>query len=128
LADKSFGEKEMLIGGLIIMGVSAGSLFFVTSNAIWVWGGILFTTRIGAAIIEILRDSYFYKKIDGRDVDIISFFRTASSAGYISAMVLSALILIVFPIKYIFLLVALVVLSGLYPALRLIDNKSEKEM
>ena len=127
LADKRFGEKEMLIGGLFIMGVSAGSLFFITSNAIWVWGGILFITRIGAAIIEILRDSYFYKKIDGQDVDIISFFRTASSVGYISAMTLSALLLIIFPIKYIFLLVALVVLSGLYPAIKLIDNKSEAE-
>jgi len=31
------------------------------------------------------------------------------------------------PIKYVFLLVAIVVLSGLYPAIRLIDNKSEAE-
>lgn len=128
LADKKFGEKEMLIGGLIIMGLSAGALFFVTSSAVWIWGCILFLTRVGAAIIEVLRDSYFYKKIDGRDVDIISFFRTAVSVGYISATAISALLLIVFPVRYIFLLIAVVVLLGLYPAFKLVDNKCEKEM
>jgi MFS family permease len=128
LADKKLGEKEMLIAGLIIMGVSAGSVFFITSSAVWVWGAVLFATRIGAAIIEILRDSYFYKKIDGRDMDVISFFRTACSVGYISGAALSALLLVVFPMKYVFLLVAAVTLAGLYPALHLIDNKCEAEM
>jgi len=55
----------MLIGGLIIMGVSTGSLFFITSNAIWIWEAIIHNPN-RSAIIEILRDSYFYKKIDGR--------------------------------------------------------------
>ncbi len=128
LADKRLGEKEMLITAIIIMGVSTGSMFFITSNAIWIWGGILFVTRIGAAAIEILRDSYFYKKIDGRDVDIISFFRTACPVGYILATAISALLLIIFPIKYVFLLVACVVIAGLYPAFMLVDNKCEKEM
>jgi hypothetical protein len=85
-------------------------------------------TRIGAAIIEILRDSYFYKKIDGRDMDVISFFRTACSIGYISAAALSALLLVVFPMKYVFLLVAAATLAGLYPAFKLIDNKCEAEL
>jgi MFS family permease len=128
LADKKLGEKEMLVTGLIIMGFSAGSIFFITSNAVWVWGAVLFATRIGAAVIEILRDSYFYKKIDGRDMDVISFFRTAGSIGYISATAISALLLIVFPMKYVFLLVAIAVLAGLYPALKLVDNKCEKEI
>ena len=127
LADKRLGEKEMLIAAIIIMSVSTGSMFFITSNAIWVWGCVLFITRIGAAAIEVLRDSYFYKKIDGRDVDIIGFFRTAYPVGYILATLLSALLLVIFPIKYVFLLVACVVIAGLYPAFMLIDNKCEKE-
>lgn len=128
LADKKYGEKEMLIAGIIIMGISSGCIFFITSKEIWVWGTILFITRIGASIIEILRDSYFYKKIDGRDVDIIGFFRTAGSVGYILATATSAMLLVVFPMKYVFLLLAIVVLCGLYPAIKLVDNKCEAEM
>jgi MFS family permease len=128
LADKMIGEKEMLIGALFIMGISTGSLFFITSTSVLVWGCILFITRIGASIIEILRDSYFYKKIDSRDVDIISFFRTASPIGFILATAISALLLVIFPLKYIFLLVAAIVLAGLYPALKLVDNKCEKDL
>jgi MFS family permease len=128
LADKKFGEKEMLLAGLAIMGVSTGSLFFIGGKSVWIWGCVLFITRVGAAIIEILRDSYFYKKIDGRDVDVISFFRTAVSVGYISATAVSALLLIILPLKYIFLLVMVIVLLGIYPALKLIDSKSEKEI
>lgn len=128
LADKKFGEKELLITGLLVMGISAGSIFFITSNAIWLWGTILLVTRIGAATIEILRDSYFYKKIDGRDMDVISFFRTACSVGYIVAAATSAVLLFFAPMRYVFLLIALLVLAGLYPAVKLVDNKSEAEM
>ncbi|NMC87338.1 MAG: MFS transporter [Candidatus Moranbacteria bacterium] len=128
LADKKYGEKEMLIMGIIIMGISSACIFFITSKEIWVWGTILFITRIGAAIIEIMRDSYFYKKIDARDVDIIGFFRTAGSVGYILAAATSAVLLLVLPMKYVFLLLAGVVLCGLYPAIKLVDNKCEAEM
>ena len=128
LADKRLGEKEMIIGGLLIVAISTASIFFITSNAVWIWASVLLVTRIGAATIEVLRDSYFYKKIDGRDMDIISFFRTAVSVAFITSTAISALLLLVVPVKYTFLLVALVALLGLYPALNLVDNKSEIEL
>jgi MFS-type transporter involved in bile tolerance (Atg22 family) len=128
LADKKLGEKEMLIFGILIMGISAGSIFFIETNSVLVWGGMLFITRIGASMVEILRDSYFYKIIDGRDMDIISFFRTATPVGYMVATALSALLLVIMPVKFVFLLIAAIVLMGLYPALKLVDNKCEAEM
>ena len=128
LADKKFGEKEMLIIGLFIMSVSAGGIFFIHSTSIFVWSIALLLTRIGAAAVETLRDSYFYKKIDGRDVDLISFFRTTRSVGYMLATGLSAMLLIIAPMRYIFLLVAAMVFVGLYPAFKLVDNKSEIEL
>lgn len=128
LADKKIGEKEMIIAALIIMAISTISVFFIRANSILVWGAVLFLTRIGAALIEVLRDSYFYKKIDGRNMDIISFFRTARSVAYISAAALSALLLLFFPLKSIFLLVAFVALIALYPAFKLQDSRSEKEL
>ena len=84
----------MMVTGIIIMGISAGSIFFIETNSVLVWGAVLFMTRVGAAMVEILRDSYFYKQVDGKDVDLIDFFRTAASAGYIFATLLSAILLI----------------------------------
>lgn len=128
LADKKFGEKEMIIIGLLIMGVSSAGIFFLHTNSVLIWALIMLTTRIGAATVEILRDSYFYKKIDGRDVDLISFFRTTRSVAYMIATGASAMLLIIAPMKYIFLLIAGMVFVGLYPAIKLIDNKSEAEI
>ena len=128
LADKNFGERELLIFSVLIMAVSTLLIYFTSSSSVLVWSLILFSTRIGAALIEILRDSYFYKKIDGYDVDIINFFRTAMPAGYILATAISAVTLLFFPIKSSFILVALVVISALYPTLKLKDNKCEKEL
>lgn len=128
LADEKYGEKEMIIMGLLIMGVSSALMFFIHSKSIIIWSVILLLTRIGAATVETLRDSYFYKKIDGRDVDLISFFRTTRSVAYLLATGMSAMFLVMLPMKYIFLLIGFLVLSGIYPAIKLVDNKSEAEL
>jgi MFS family permease len=128
LADKKIGEKEMIIGSLILMAISTLAIFFIHSLSILVWGAALFLTRIGAALVEVLRDSYFYKKIDGHDVDIINFFRTSMPVAYILSTGLAALILLFFSIKIAFILVAVVVASALYPAFKLQDNHAEKEI
>jgi len=127
LADKKFGEKEMIVGGLLAMAVFTANIFFIESNSLWVWGVVLFLNRIGAALVETLRDSYFYKKIDGRDMDIISFFRTSRSVAYMSATLLSAVALLFLPVKSMFLFIAGVALLALYPALKLNDTISERE-
>ena len=128
LADKKTGEKEFLILSIAVMGISTLIFYFFDFKEIFAWTLILFITRIGASMIEILRDSYFYKRIDGYDVDIINFFRTSRPVAYIIAAVLSSLLLLFLDdIKIIFLLIAVVSLSGLYPAFRLVDNKSEEE-
>lgn len=127
LADKKTGEKEMIIASILFMAVSTFMLYFIDSRGVLVWGVALFATRIGAALIEVLRDSYFYKKIDGSDVDMIDIFRTAMPLAFIVSTALSFLMLLFLPLKAAFIFVALVVLSALYPAFRLIDNASEEE-
>jgi MFS family permease len=128
LADKKMGEKEMIILSLIFIGISTGIIYFVETKNIWIWAVILLLTRIGAAMLEILRDSYFYKKIDGHDVDLINFFRTSMPVGYILATGISFILLLIFPVKAVFLLAATVVFSALIAAFKLNDSKCEKEL
>lgn len=123
IADKKTGEKELIIASLLIMMCATFSLYFITSIDIYVWAIILFTTRIGAALLEVLRDSYFYKQIDGSDVGIINFFRTSRPVGFIIASTISGGLILFFPLKFVFILTALIVLSGLFPAFYLVDSK-----
>lgn len=122
LADKKLGEKEMLIVAIIIMGISTGTMYFIASKEIFIWALILFATRVGAAMIEILRDSYFYKRIDAHDVDLINIFRTSRPLGYILGSMASGAILLFLPMKSVFVLTAIVILSALIPAILLEDN------
>lgn len=128
LADKKFGEKEFIILALFIMGFSTAAIYFITATSVWVWALVLLVTRTGAAIVEVLRDSYFYKRIDGHDVDVINFFRTAMPLGYVISTVCSTALLLIFSIKTVFIFVALVVFSALLAAFFLADNKSEREL
>jgi hypothetical protein len=106
------------------MGLATLAVYFITSKEVLVWALILLLTRIGAAIIQILRDSYFYKRIDANDVDLIDFFRTSYSFAYIFAAILSTFVLLIFPLKAIFILIAAVVFSALIPAFQLEDNQA----
>lgn len=128
LADKKYGEKEFIILSLFIMAISTTAIVFVGSKDVVFWAAILFLTRIGAALVEVLRDSYFFKRIDSRDVDVIDFFRTAQSSAYILASAISFFVLLFFSVKAIFLVIALVVFSALIPAFSLVDNKCEAEI
>jgi MFS family permease len=127
LADKKIGEKEMIILAISIMGLSSFLFFINTSKDILIWAVILFLTRVGAALIEILRDSYFYKQVDYRRADIIDFFRTAQPVAYIAASIASTVILWAFSLKYVFLFLALIIFSALLPALKLADSQAEKD-
>jgi MFS family permease len=128
LADKKWGERELIIFGLFMMSATTLTIYFIDSTSIVIWAVILFSTRIGAALIEILRDSYFYKRIDGADVDVIDFFRTSRALAFLTASIVSAIMLLFLPLNYIFVLLAIVLFTGLYPALRLTDNLSEEEV
>jgi len=128
LADKKTGEKEFLFFAILMMAIATIAIYFIGTGTMALWAIVLFATRIGAALIEILRDSYFFKKVDAYDVDIINFFRTSLPVAYISATAMASFIFFFLPIKFIFVLTGIVVLSALYSVFSLVDNKSEREL
>jgi len=127
IADKKTGEKEFLLFSFFILGISTLMFYFSESPDIMVWATILILGRIGAALVELLRESYFFKRIDGNDVDVMDFFGTARPVAYIVATSISSVLLLFFSVKWIFLVVAVVCFSAIYPTFRLADNKSEKD-
>jgi MFS family permease len=114
IADKYLGEKEIMTLGFTILITSLILFFSVQSTNIVVWGLILFFSRIGAALVESMRESYFFKIITAKEVGLINFFRTAQPLGYLLGTGLGTIILIFYPIQFIFLILAALMLTSYY--------------
>jgi len=123
LADRYFGEKEILVFGLVIMLTATGSIFFIQSASFLVWAAILFMTRVGASLVEAMQDVYFFKQVDRQDMDLIDLFRNIRPIAWLAGSLFAVVVLKFFPIQYLFLFLAIAILIGLRSALTLKDTK-----
>lgn len=125
IADMYIGEKELIIFSLVIMAIFTAVIPFIKTMDWILWALVLFGTRVGAAIIDVLRDSYFYKKVDAHNVSLIDFFRTARPIGIITASGISFVLLLFFSMKAVFFLLVFILLLAFFPAFRLHDSNAE---
>lgn len=121
IADKYLGEKEMLLLGLLLMAISTIALFFV--DGIIMFTLFLFITRVGAALVEIMREIYLFKNITEKDIDKLSFYKAVAPFAYIVGPSLASIVLVFFDTKLMFLLLGGVILSGILVAWRIKDTK-----
>ncbi len=123
IADKYLGEKEMMFAGMSILLISLLLFFFVSSTSAFVWGAILFFSRIGAALIEAMRESRFFKIVDAENVSHINFLRTSYPLGYLLGSGLGVLILSFYEVQYLFLFLAVLFLFSFYFVYIIKDSK-----
>lgn len=121
IADKYLGEKEMLYLGYLIIIVCLCLFFTSSSTSFWFWTIVLFFSRVGAALVEAMRETYFFKKIHAKDIDKINVFRTAIPFGYVFGSLISSVVLFFLPIQYVFLVTAIVLCSA-FPFLAIIKD------
>jgi hypothetical protein len=99
-------------------------LFYsITTPTVWLWGVVLFASRVGAALIEAMRESYFFKIVDAKDVGYINIFRITAPLGYILGPGLAILVISFLPLNYLFLVLAIITLSGFYLTASIKDTK-----
>lgn len=127
MADKKWGEKELLFVALVILGVSTTVVGSMRSTDVVFWASLLFITRLGASALEVLRDSYFYKQIGPNDTETIAFFRSARPTASIAAAGVSLLFLSIFTVHSLFYLVGALTLATCFAVFSLEDTKSESE-
>ena len=113
LADRKFGEKELLVFGLIVMTVATIFIPFLHTASFLLWAILLFSTRIGASIVEISAETYFFKHVKDKDTGLISFFRMARPIALVIAPLFALLVLHFTSYGFSFLFLALITLSGL---------------
>jgi predicted MFS family arabinose efflux permease len=123
LADKKVGEKELLITGIII---TAAGLFLMSTRTdanFLIWAIILLVSRIGASLMEITTESYFFKHITASSQNLIGAFRTAGPLGLIIGPIVGSFLLIFLDYKYIFAVFGVLMLLGIKFALSIKDTK-----
>lgn len=123
LADKYWGEKEMMTAGLIFMSVASIAVFFIDKPSLLVWALLLFLSRVGASLVEIMRDTYFFKKVNVGNIDLINTYRSTTPLAYMLAPIGASFILYFLPFNYIFLMLGLLLTSGLTATLMIRDTK-----
>ncbi|MEK7621669.1 MAG: MFS transporter [Patescibacteria group bacterium] len=123
LADRKFGEKEILSIGLVIAAIFTLPIAFITTKNILFWAILLFLTRVGASAIEAMKDAYLFKKVTGNDIGIISLSRLMIPLAYLIGSLIALIVLRFFPISSLFLLISVLFLLGLYSSLTLEDTK-----
>jgi len=114
ISDRYLGEKEMFYTGFLIIITCLIIFFTTTSHNLWFWAGLLFASRVGAALVEAMRESYFFKKVNAKEVDKINIFRTAIPFGNLIGSILALITLLFLPISYIFLVAALFMCSSFF--------------
>lgn len=123
LADSWCGEKEFMTLGFFIMGTALIIIPFFHSASILLWGGLLFLSRVGAAITEVTTESYFFKHVDKRDAGMISVYRMAWPVGFILGSLIASFSLSLLPFEAMFIILAVIVLKAMDTSTKLQDTK-----
>jgi MFS family permease len=120
LIDVFHHERQILQIGVLIM--AAMTYLFANSvggSSILVLGVILFGTRVGASIVEVVSESYFFKSVTDADAELISLFRSTSPIAFLIAPLLGTLVISLGGYQMLFPLLAAVVLLAILPLDRL---------
>ncbi len=115
LIDKYHVKKRTLIStGLIIIAISTFYITQITTLSITVWALVLFLTRVGASIVETTSEIYFFTHVKEEEAYLLGIFRDMTPLSYVIAPVLGSLVFAFLPVKSLFLILSIFVLSGLY--------------
>lgn len=124
IADEKLGEKELLILGFVIMTFSMLMISFLKLPTVVLWTMVLILTRIGAAIVEIMTETYFFKHVGKSDAHVLSIFRMSHAIAFALMPLIGGLLLFFVSIQYIFAIFAFIILFfGLRYAFDLVDTK-----
>lgn len=126
LSDHFFGEKEFLLVGLTLMFISLVLMPFI-APVFWIWTLVLFLSRVGASLVEITTESYFFKQISSEDHGLVSIFRLSRPLSLALGAGFGALSVNFLPFSAVFALTATVVAWGLYQTLFIEDTKDYKK-
>lgn len=122
LSDRFIGEKEFMIIGFLIIGATILFMPFLGLDAV-IWTTLLFLSRVGASLVEVTADSYFFKHVGASDTGLLSIFRLTRPVGIVLGTLIGTLSLNLFSFEKIFFVLAIAIFLGLKESLLLKDTR-----
>lgn len=125
LADRKWGDKEIMVAGFFITGSSFAALSFVTADTMIIVILIIITlTRVGASLIEAMSEGHFFRRVSKEDDAAVGVFRMTRPTAALVAPIVGSIILTVSSYGALFILTgALIGIVGVLSALRIKDIK-----
>ena len=122
LADGKYGEKEIMMIGFVIMGLSTILLPLISSHSIVLWAIGLFMTRVGAAAAEIMIETYFFKTVSVRDSAALGVFRITRPISYFLSPLVTIIGLYFTTSGFLFAVIGAISLVALLPIASIRDT------
>jgi len=107
-------KKTLLYLGFSIIAISTYLIAGMTTKSIILWGLLLFITRVGASIIETTSEIYFFSHVKEEEAYLLSIFRDMNPVAYIIAPLISTIIFVFLPFKFLFIILSIILLFGFY--------------
>ncbi len=124
LADARYGEKNILIIGLLIMAVTTFLCVIITTPNPLVWAILFLISRIGTSSAETMSYTYFFKKIGPEDASLTALFMNIRGVSIIlvgSIGFIFAPLLVERP-QLMFIILGCIILWGISHALKMQPN------
>lgn len=125
LADKFSSEREFIAIGLLVMGIATIIFSLIGGVSLLAVALVLFLTRVGASIVEVSNESYFFKHVTDKDAPTIAVFRNMTPLAYLIGPILAFLFLGWNLYSVLFFILGVIMLAGSAFALSLHDIKKE---
>ena len=119
LIDGYVSERTIMFLGLLIAGVSTLLVTRAPVVTFWALIATLFVTRIGASMVEVASESYFFRHVDHEDTGSIGFFRNTYPFAYLLAPLLGSVMIGIAPLWSLFVVLGGICFLGIVVVIRM---------
>lgn len=121
MADSETGERRIFILGYILAFTFTALLGLTTNLHIFIT--FFFIAATGTSFLEMTRDSYFFRQMPEREIELISVYRTSDTIPYLFGQGFAILTLSFLPIGWWFVIGGCIGILFVYNAHRLKEIK-----
>lgn len=122
MADRETGERRVLIVGYILAALFTLLLGFTVNLRLFIT--FFFIAAAGSSFIEMTRDSYFYRQMPEKEVELISVYQTSNPFGYLIGQGFGIVALLLVPLSWWFVIGGVLGLFFIWNAYRLKELKT----
>jgi len=123
IADAGWGERRMMAAGFLVCGLATLGCAILGNGSAILWAILLFLTRVGIASSDVMSDAYFFRKVNGKDIQKIAIYRTARPVAYVLSSIVATILLAMTDIRGLLVVLGFLMFYGIRVAFSISDVK-----